>query len=269
MSEEKKPLFPDEPPQKGHFHTVIALHEEPTRRWEEVSAQVPLLPRGWFELSRLPKHDRIEFTRDFWLSKLLPTLPDETELAEKCADFFDRLEDVGVFLSQESEGSPFEVHMAYTLKEGEGFFHGYPPATKENIAALVRQFGHITFPRDYLAFLEIHDGFSKYVDTGLIRTRDMPRIYQRFLQVIGRNDVVGPQGEVLNPASLVPFYESFGLHCYQCFFADWYSDEEMGNIYFSEGDNAMSNFLDSSHLEDQLAFPTFAAWLMFYLEDAV
>ena len=41
----------------------------------------------------------------------------------------------------------------------------------------------------------------------------------------------------------------------------------MGNLRFSEQEHTMSNFLDRSRLEENLAFPTFFGWLVNYLED--
>lgn len=41
-----------------------------TFAWEELSAKVPRLPRGWYELVGLSQADRIELLQDFWFSAL-------------------------------------------------------------------------------------------------------------------------------------------------------------------------------------------------------
>ncbi len=250
-----------------HFHKVVALHEERDLEWEALSGQIPLLSRGWFELSRLPKEDRIEFTREFWLAKLPFISPNESHLEERLYTFFESLEDIEIFATQAKENQPFEVHMIYGLKENVGFFHGEPPIKESGLESLAKQFAHVNLPPDYIAFLQIHDGFSKYTDTGLIKSRDMARTFQHFQHLLAEELLVRPDGQVIDPSSLIPFYESFGLHCYQCFYADWYPDEEIGNIYFSEPDRTMSNFLDRNRLSENLAFSTFLGWLVFYLED--
>lgn len=246
------------------FHKVISLHESPALDWESLSKQIPYFPRGWYELAQLPLTDRIEFTQDFWLSKLpLQTVT----FARRLTDFFESIEEIGIYATQEKEKDPFDVHMIYSLKGEMGFFQGGPPATAESLDTLIKQFSHINFPPDYLAFLQIHDGFSKYTDTGLIKIREMARTYQKLQHLLAEEMLVRPDGQVINPSSLIPFYESFGLHCYQCFYKDWYPDNEMGNLYFSEHERSISNFLDQEHLEENLAFPTFEGWLLFYIED--
>lgn len=261
----EEPREPD--PQKEHFHEVIALHTDKNLSWDNLVEKIPLLPRGWFELSRLSPEDRIEFTRDFWLSKFPLLSEEDARLQKSLEDFFATLEEIGIVATQAKEGHLFEVHMVYSLKDDVGFFQGGVPASEEGIASLVKQFGPIILPSDYLAFLKIHDGFSKYTDTGLIKSREMARIYQRFQQMLADEILVNAEGEVINHAHLIPFYESFGLHCYQCFYADWYPDQEMGNVYFSDYDRTISLWLDALHPEENLSFPTFLSWLVFYLED--
>lgn len=257
---EKKDFYPA----GDHFYKVVALHDHPELEWTQLQQEAPLLPRGWYELSRLQREDRIEFTRDFWLSKL-PIISSSFE--RRLEDFFVGLEDLGIFLTQVKKEAPFEVHMVYSLKDAVGFFQGGPPATDEMLINLEKQFGHVTLPRDYLDFLKVHDGFSKYMDTGLIKVKDMARTYQKFQELFDKELPTRTDHEVVNPTHLIPFYESYGLHCYQCFYADWYPEEEMGNVYFSYGENSISNFLRHDQLEENLAFPNYVAWLIFYLED--
>lgn len=266
MSEHFHEYYGREGP-NAHFYRVIALHHEPDLDWEELSQKIPLLPRGWFELSRLPTEDRIEFTRAYWMAKIPFISPNESHLEERLDTFFQSLDDIEIFATQSKPDHPFDVHMVYGLKEATGFFHGSPPAADLALDNLRKQFAHVNLPPDYLAFLQIHDGFSKYTDTGLIKSRDMARVFQQLQHLLSEEILVRPDGQGIDPSSLIPFYESFGLHCYQCFYADWYPEEEMGNIYFSENDRTISNFLDRNHLEENLAFSTFLGWLVFYLED--
>jgi hypothetical protein len=266
MNEHFHDFFSEEEPAK-HFYQVLALHEEQGMEWETISEKIPLLPKGWFELARLPVEDRIEFTQHYWLSKLPFIAGENVYLEQRLSDFFENLEEIGIYATQDKQGSSFDVHMVYTLQNEAGFFQGFPPATEESIEMLRKQFGHINFPPDYLAFLTIHDGFSKYTDTGMIKSKDMARVYQRLRHLLSKEVLVRPDGEVIDPEHLIPFYESFGLHSYQCFYADWYPKTEMGNVFFSEHDRSISNFLESQDLSDNLAFLSFFGWLVFYLED--
>ena len=266
MSENIHEFFAEKGPGK-HFHQVIALHESPDLEWEKISQLLPLLPRGWFELARLPVEDRIEFTHEYWQAKLPFIEGASAHLERRLLEFFESVEEIGVYAIQAKQGGLFDIHMVYSLKGAMGFFQGSPPASEDVLDRLVKHFSHIRFPPDYLAFLQIHDGFSKYTDTGMIKSRDMVQVYQRLQHLFAQEDLIRPDGEVIALEHLIPFYESFGLHCYQCFYADWYPQEEMGNVYFSEHDRSISNFLESSSFEDNLAFSTFLGWLIFYLED--
>lgn len=266
MSEHVHDFFAPEGP-TNHFHHVIAIHESPDFGWEHLKSLAPLLPRGWYELAQLKGGDRIEFTHDFWHSKLPFSSRMSIHLERRLNEFFENLDEIGIYLTQVKKGGSFDVHMVYSLKEETGFFQGNPPASEEAIDTLIKNFGHVSLPVDYLAFFRIHDGFSKYTDTGLIKSRDMARVYQRLQHLLGEEILVRPDGEVIDPDNLIPFYESFGLHSYQCFYSDWYPEEEMGNVYFSEHDRSVSNFLDPSRLEENLAFSSFIGWLIFYLED--
>jgi hypothetical protein len=264
MSEQFRDLFAGHRPEPN-FNRVIALHEESLESWDEIAEKIPLLPRGWYELARLPVEDRIEFTHGYWITKL-PFI-DGLPLEKRLNEFFGNLEEIGLYATQVKKGGAFDVHMVYGLKQGMGFFHGSPPASPATIEGLVKRFAHVNLPPDYLAFLQIHDGFSKYTDTGMIKIRDMSQIYQRLQHLLVEDLLVRADGQVIPPESLIPFYESFGLHCYQCFYAGWYPEREMGNVYFSEHDRAISNTLDAQALEENLAFPSFLSWLIFYLED--
>ncbi len=106
-----------------HFHKVLTLHEE-KGDWEALSSIVPFLSRGWYELSQLPSSDRVDFTKDFWFAKLPFLATNGSGLEERLADFFFDLDDIGIFATQNTPQSPFEVHMLYILKDNRDFFMG-------------------------------------------------------------------------------------------------------------------------------------------------
>ena len=70
----------------------------------------------------------------------------------------------------------------------------------------------------------------------------------------------------MDPKKLYPFYVSFNLPCYQCFWAEWYPEQEMGNIYYSNITQSMSCVENGNSSPENLSFATFIDWLMFYLE---
>lgn len=248
----------------GHFHKVVALHLAPSMEWHTLSAKIPLLPKGWFELSRLNSTCRVEFVRDFWITKL----PFNPKLHEFLPLFFENLEDIGIYLTQQTFESPFDVQMVYSLKNDRGFFHGAPPCIEEDLNLIQKKIDFLTFPADYLAFLQIHDGFSKYMDPGLIKVSCLENSNENFQDYLNNHDaLLTSQKTPIDPKSLIPFYKSFGLHCYQCFNADWYPEQEMGNVYYSGSEHSISDYRNRSLWTENLAFPTFLDWLLFYLKD--
>jgi hypothetical protein len=248
---------------EGKFHQVFSLQEH-EMSWEELSKRIPVLSRGWYELSQLEVSARVEFTRDFWLAKL-PFVPDFPDFL---GEFFARLDDVGVYLIQPSMEAEWEAQMVYSLADNSGFYHGSPPAMEAHIDHLHKGFSEYRFPEDYLAFLQIHDGFGKYTDTGIIESSYLPEMYNRLQEYLeGQDPVQMSDGSFLDPRALIPFYESFGLNCYQCFYGAWYPDQEIGNVYFSGIENTLSETGDPESWEDNMAFPTFLDWLKFYLEE--
>ncbi len=236
-------------PDSDHFHKVIALHEEQGLEWDFLSQNVPLCPRGWFELSQLPNGDRIEFTASYWLSKLPFAINSSLELENLLTAFFSSVEEIGIYATQEVKGAFYDVHMLYSLKGGKDFFHGSPPAPKKQVSIFSQQFSHVPFPTDYLAFLEIHDGFDRYFDGGVIRIRDLAKTYHRFQQLFSKSG-----------SPLIPFYAAKDVGCYQCFCATATHDEEMNNFPICE-ENIENSFFDEASI-----FSSFSHWLLHYLE---
>lgn len=245
------------------YYKLIVLHDTPDISWDDVSGCCRDLPKGWYELSRVQPKDRIEFCRDYWIA----TLPYHPKAVECITAFFDRVADIGIVLAQRHFNDPFEVHKIYALKEDAGFFHGSLPISEEGLQALSEEYPDTIFPADYLAFLKIHDGFSKSCDSGIIPTRHFKELNERFHSLVhGNNPPLTTKGQTVNPHSLIPFYESFGMPYFQCFWKDWYPQQEMGNVYYSGAAHTISDPADMAKGDDAMAFETFLDWLFFYLE---
>lgn len=248
----------------GNFHHVILLNRAQDISWEEIRSKIPTFPKGWFELTHLNQKDRIEFTCDYWLSKLSYHI----DLEEHVKQFFASLDDIGIYLTQKKYGDPYCVEMVYSLVQNSGFYRGGLPATEEEIQNVTKAFAELLLPRDYLSFLQIHNGLWKTTDcTGLIGTASLWSEYIKFQKMLAQNsDVLTSKGKAVNPQKLIPFYESFGMPYFQCFWAEWYPEEEMGNVYYTADSNTISDVESSDSSLETMAFPTFSEWLIFYLE---
>ena len=243
------------------FQGILFLSES-SDSWDVTSRKSSDLPRGWFELCRLPSEDRIEFVRDFWLN-LLPYHP---SFHIFLTEFFEQLDDVGVVMSQTSQQSPWLVEMIYSLKDNSTFFRGLPPCSETELNELKNSI-IVPLPHDYLAFLRIHNGLGKLSDLGLMKTGQVVGLKKRLMdQFLWGERSLKMGNQAIDPSSLIPFYESYGLGSYQCFFNEWYPGSEMGNVYLSGIDYTISDYRDRKEWVDQMAFPTFLDWLSFYLE---
>lgn len=253
---------------KGHFYQVIPLHEKHGFDWTSLHELVPALPKGWYELASLGVSDRIEFLRDYWISRM----PYHPKLPDFLTQFFNSIDDIGIFVVQQKFADPFEVHMIYSLKNEIGFYRGYPPASESAIVDLQNAFPGVIFPKDYLAFLQIHDGFCKTTDsTGITASKSVFEDYKKFvnMDVCKAENLKSNFQKLIDPKTLIPFYESFGMPFYQCFWTDWYPQDEMGNVYYSGNTCSISDVNCKDPSSETMAFPTFSDWLMFYLEKIV
>jgi hypothetical protein len=248
----------------GNFHSVINLNENTNFSWEKAKAIVPDFSRGWFELSHLKAKDRIEFSRDFWLSKL----PYREGLNESLIHFFDSLDDMCIFFTQKKFDDPYEANLVYSIKNNGGFFRGALPANEKNLIDLQKAFSQYILPVDYLAFLQIHNGFCKATDcTGITAAEGVFKSYENLQLVLQQQSpILTSRHTIVDPKSLIPFYESFGMPYYQCFWAEWYFEQEMGNVYYSGATQTISDVYSGFLGSETMAFPTFTDWLMFYLE---
>lgn len=264
MGQRVKEFFRQSSGEEPHsnFHRVIALHEAPDVDWKNISKLVPDLCKGWYELAHLPSKDRIEFIRDFWLKKL----PYRQGFNAFIVRFFEGLEDIGIYVTQHRFDDPYQASLVYSLKGDNCFYRGGAPASDEKIVNLQKFFSDDILPADYKAFLQIHDGFWKTTDcTGITRSVEMPTLYSTLQELLAQQDRILTSGGLeVDPKRLIPFYESFGMPYFQCFWGEWYPEEEMGNVYYSGLTNTISFEGDSS--PENMAFPTFLDWLQFYLE---
>ncbi|MCE2983904.1 MAG: SMI1/KNR4 family protein [Parachlamydia sp.] len=247
----------------GRFHDVVELNERPLVEWPEAKKLAPLLSKGWYELAQLPVQDRIEFTKEYWLVKL----PYHPKLSEFLTHFFAGIDDIGIFLTQKSYDDLYEAHLVYSLAGNGGFFHGSAPASEQEIIDLQKDFPEYILPPDYMAFLRIHNGFAKLEDTGIYQSKNVLDAYANLQNILEKNaPMMTAEGVIVNPRSLIPFYQSFGMSFYQCFWGEWYPDQEMGNVYYSSATGTISEYLKTMDSIETMAFTNFEEWLMFYLE---
>lgn len=250
-----------------HYHDVIPLHEKPELSWELLYQKAPLLSKGWYELSKLSEEDRVGFSFEYWSSRL----PFHPTLNESLSVFFQSLDDIGIFLCQKKVNDPYIPTMVYSIRGDGGFYRGELPASYNDCMNLQEVFPDYIFPEDYFAFLQIHNGFKKTTDTtGILTISEVGTVYHNLLDIVKTNDVVTASGEVpVDPKSLIPFYESFGMPHFQCFWGEWHHEQGMGNVYYSVNDFMISDPSGGEIGSDNLAFATFSDWLVFYLERIV
>ncbi len=243
----------------GNFEEALILSEQPEKSWSDAVSLSPDLPRGWFELSRLAPDDRVSFTRDFWL-KVLPYRPSFHKVLN---DFFGSLDDVGAVLSL---NGGWTSQLVYSLRDNSCFFRGMPPATAQDFAELQTEVNFV-FPRDWMAFMNIHNGFGKLLELGVLALEDIGIAKRRVMEMILKAQrPIKARGVPVDAEALLPFFEAFGLNSFQCFFADWYPEGEMGNVYFSGIDYTISDTSYGQVWGENGAFSSFSEWLIFFLE---
>ncbi len=244
------------------FKEVLFLSEEAGDSWEEISKKAPDLPRGWFELSRVASQDRVEFTRDFWLDRI----PYHPNAHPAFFEFFDTLDDVSVVLTRMDEDEPMNPELIYSLADNSSFFRGKPPCKELDIHELKSEI-QVNLPRDFFAFVKIHNGFGKLSEMGLLEIQEIAHARRRVMDLLLQTEKRVKSGDTdIDPGSLIPFYEALGLSSFQCFYTDWHPGSEMGNVYLSGIDYTLSDVSDKKAWVENLAFPTFSEWLTYYLQ---
>jgi hypothetical protein len=243
-----------------HFKEVRFLSEEPDLDWKDVG-EMGLL-RSWFELSRISMADRIEFSREFWLGQF----SFHPKATRSLIEFFDRLDDVAVVTFRQTNEEPWTSELIYSLGDNSCFFRGRPPANEKKIDAIKKQFLQ-NLPHDYWAFFRLHNGFGKLTELGLLPLENLMNAREQVINTCLQSEEPLRMGETrLDPLSLFPFYEVYGVGSFQCFNAEWYPSSEMGNIYFSGIETTVSDISDLKTWAENLAYPTFLEWLTAFLE---
>jgi len=246
--------------EEADFEEVLVLSEGPRREPGEIARLAPGFPRGWFELSRVPSEDRVEFTRAFWLKRL----PFHPRAHEAISDFFSSLDDVGVVLAKKKD--VWMPQLIYSFMDNSCFFRGLAPATDAQIEELKSEVD-CPFPVDWLSFTKIHNGFGKLSELNLLKVEEIGSAKRKVMEMILKaHEAVRSGDVVVDPGSLIPFFEASGLSSFQCFYADWYPGNEMGNVYFSGIDYTVSDPSRREAWGENGAFPTFVEWLASYLD---
>lgn len=245
------------------FDEVLTLHDQAsTHSFTDLLKKAKNLPKGFFELAKLPKKDRIDFSGSFWEA----TLPYSPKTHEFMTDFFSRVDDIGIYLIKREIDSEYSCHLVYSLGDEEAFFRGLPSASADQIAGLKNAIGTI-LPEDYLCFLQIHNGFAKNGDYGMIHSEtilsEMASLQTEAMQMPNKPSF---QNKPVDPSCLIPFYKTNGFNVYECFYQGWYPDKEMGNIQLSLGEGQKIDYSDPTARIKKMAFPTFLDWLMNYME---
>ena len=240
------------------FFEVLFFDDSLSLTWDKLQEMAPSFPRAWFELGKLPEACRIEFIKSYW-EKTFPYNPQRNIFLEK---FFSRIDDIGIVMTKNMPKAPYQIELIYSLKDEKNFFRGQIFAKEEDIEQLNCHFDYI-LPHDYLCFLKIHSGFAKSTDTGVLPLQQVYPLTMHLRQIMQQQTPVLSGMQPINPNSLIPFYQSFGRNVFQCFYTEWITKEEIGNVYYSGGDHRIS---DIRQQQRDMAFITFWDWLVFYLE---
>lgn len=243
----------------AHFLEVRFLSEEPKLSFEDVMNMG--VPRGWYELSRISAHLRVEFTREFWLNQF-SFHPKATPAIE---DFFASLDDVTLIAWRERNEEPWNCELVYSLADNSTFFRGLVPADEGEIVFAKKKLAH-DLPHDFWAFSRLHNGFGRVTLPGIFPLEDLKEARNRLIDMVLRSEKLLKMGEkIIDPRSLFPFFEEYGVDSFQCFNAEWYPGSEMGNVWFSGIDFTLSDTNSRKNWEENLAYPTFLEWLADYL----
>ncbi|GAB4184344.1 MAG: hypothetical protein Tsb0015_00120 [Simkaniaceae bacterium] len=229
------------------YQEVAFLQEEKKETWQKWEEKCPSLLRGWFELSHLSQQDRLEFLEDYW-TKTLPYAP---PIHEKIHQFFQKLEDVQIFLIKKRDKDFFDPICLYPLNNGN-LFIGEAPYTPHEIEAITAQLKMI-LPEDYLSFFRIHRKFIKKKQVALFPLEEVRIYHQRILEdVQKREQKITFENKLVDPRNLIPFACNEEENCFQCFFKGWYPSDQIGNISFDlltgtlsgiDSKNSYSSFL--------------------------
>ncbi len=246
---------------KDPFREVIFFDDQSHLTWKEIEALASgNFPRPWFELFKLSHLDRLDFLRSYW-EKILPF---ESKVFSFLDFFFSKIDDVVVVMVKDFQKEPYRIEMAYTMKSNPKlFFRGGPPVSKEELHQLNAHFDYL-LPGDFLAFLQIHNGFAKGEDQGILPMHKILKKTVEIREIASQiSKKISSEGE-FNPEALIVFYQSYHENFFHCFYTEWFPKSEVGNVFYSLPENRISTVKEGSK---DLAFPTFLEWLTFYMED--
>lgn len=230
------------------FYEVIFIDEEHAF-FNEMKKLAPNLPKGWFELCLQELDIRRDLIKGFWQANLPFFSADP---------FFNRVDDIGLFLTKKSPDSAFEAELVYSFENNEGFIRGFPPLDEKQIHLLSIENDYL-LPHTYLQFLQIHSGLSsiqgEFINPLrlLDKMRDFHEKYAQDRFIFGEREI--------HPMSLIPFYKQKDPQGYQCFITEWSLGGEVGNVFFSEEEKSLSIY----HPQRDGAFARFSEWLTYFL----
>jgi len=214
--------------------------------YENALKKAPTLPKGWYELARFSKKQRVEWIRALW-AQVLPqfTMKDAIEKVD------------------------LEIHarkpVLKYMVSGE-LYWGAPPATMPQIAR-VGEVIDCDFPPDFCAFYQIHNGFFKEGESGILPLQKLRQAHNVLsVHITQLEKEMLFRGEKVNPMALVPFYEKRDGKIYQCFFKPWKVEGQMGNVQCALDEGYLADPQGSKSEMRDPAFETFTGWLNDYVE---
>jgi hypothetical protein len=230
------------------FYEVMFI-EQDKPYFEDVHKLAPNLPKGWVELSAQDLEVRKDLIKSYWQARL-PFFSVDT--------FFNRVDDIGLFLTKKSPDSPFEAELVYSLENNEGFIRGFPFLSDKQIHLLSIEFDYL-LPSSYLQFLKIHSSLFSHKGefcSPLNLLEQMKEFHsfhadERF--VFGEREI--------HPTSLIPFFKQKEPKGMQCFITEWSLAGEIGNVFYSEEEKILSPY----HPLREGSFAKFNDWLSSFL----
>ncbi|EPP34333.1 hypothetical protein CP10139811_0341 [Chlamydia ibidis] len=227
--------------------------------WEEISIQIPRLPRGWYELVGLEKKDRIDLCREYWLSIL--GLKDD--LALGICRFFALLESIDVYVYRTSKG-PYSVKMLYTFVDGRCSFQGSPPLSETTNLCLP-----ILGDDHYHRFFTIHNGFGKWEDGGIFSYRALAKVQHKLRNYLIHMNKISPE-EDCSSLGVFPFYGYEEPCAYQCFLVDPEVRRDFPSLNLLISETSLFK-RDLENIEilcsDSRYYPSFITWFENYLNE--
>lgn len=228
------------------LYEVIFIDEE-RKDLSALQDIAPALSKGWFELANLDLEEKKELMRKFWQMHFPFFSVD---------DFFDRVDDLGIFLTKSRPDAFFQPELVYSLEKEGGFFRAFPPLNEEQISRFSIEFDFI-LPETYMQFLKVHSQF--FSKKGELISPLFLMENMRNFQMENTNERLFFKENEIQAISLIPFYK-YQENGFQCFLTEWTQNGEIGNIFFEEKDGHRL-------ISTQNVHRTFLGWLQSVLMD--